>query len=248
MSPQAICDLWKNHYSNLLNSIPKTNQDDKDFVNSSINSNLQDIDIKHIKCSVPILSPLLHNLSLRCSSGADCLSAHHLCYADPNINIYLNILFNLCLFHGVIPGNCLASVIILTVKNKDKDLQDVNNYRPIAVASTISKLFELFILHQINPFFETSHNQFGFKEQHSSDMSVFLPKQTVNFYVEHNTCVFSVFLDASKAFDRVNHYKLFKKIIMRHVPACFVRLLGYNIGVLIKLCKVNGVVVFPSLF
>ena len=28
-SPQAMCDLWKNHYSNLLNCIPETNQDDK---------------------------------------------------------------------------------------------------------------------------------------------------------------------------------------------------------------------------
>ena len=60
-----------------------------------------------------------------------------------------------------------------------------------------------------------------------SDMSVFLLKQTVNSYVEHNTCVFSVFLNASKAFDRVSHYKLFKKLTMRHVPARFVRLLQY---------------------
>ena len=103
--------------------------------------------MEHFQCSVPILSPLLHNLSLRCSSGADNLSAHHLCYADPSINIYLRILFNLCLFHGVIPDNCSAFVIIPIVKDKNKDLQDVNNYRLIAVASTISKLFEHFILH-----------------------------------------------------------------------------------------------------
>ena len=155
------------------------------------------------------------------------MSAHHLCYADPSINIYLSILFSLFLFHGVIPDNCLASVIIPIVKDKNKDLQDVNNYRPIAVESTISKLFKRFILHQINPFLQTAHNQFGFKEQHSSDMSVFLLKQTINSYVESNTCAFSVFLDATKAFDRVNHYKLFKKLIARHVPMCFVHLLQY---------------------
>ena len=61
--------------------------------------------------------------------------------------------------------------------------------------------------------------------KHSSDMSVFLLKQTINSYVESNTCVFSLFLDTTKAFDRVNHNKLFKKLIARHVSTCFVRLL-----------------------
>ena len=135
---------------------------------------------------------------MRCSSGAEHLSAYHLCYADPSINIYHSILFNLCLFHGIIHDKCLASVIIPIVKDKNKDLQDVNNYRPIAAALTISKLFERYILHQINPFLETAHNQFGFKEKHSSDMSVFLLKQTINSYVESNTCVFFVFLDATR--------------------------------------------------
>ena len=82
-------------------------------------------------------------------------------------------------------------------------------------------------MHPISPFLQSAHNQFGFKEKHSSDISVFVPKQTINSHVESNTCVFSVFLDATKAFDRVNHYKLFKKLIARHVPTCFVRLLQY---------------------
>jgi len=36
-----------------------------------------------------------------------------------------------------------------------------------------------------------------------------------------------VFLDASKAFDRVLHMKLFEKLIQRKVPMCFVRLLKH---------------------
>ena len=76
--------------------------------------------------------------------------------ANPSINIYLSILYNLCLFYGVIPDNCLALVNIPIVKDKNKDLQDVFNYRPTAVVSTISKLFERFILNQINPFLQTA--------------------------------------------------------------------------------------------
>ena len=53
---------------------------------------------------------------------------------------------------------------ISIVKDKNKDLQDANSYRPIAVVSSISKVFERFILHQINPFLQTADNQFEFKE------------------------------------------------------------------------------------
>ena len=174
-----------------------------------IDSNSQVSDVENFKCSVSLLSPLLNNLSSRCSSGADHSPAHHLCYAHSSINIYLKMLFNLCLFPDVIPDNCLPSVIIPTEKDKNKDLKDVNNHRPIAVASTIFKLFKRCVLHQINPFLHTVHNLFGFKKKHGSEMSVFLLKQTVNSYAKHNTCVFSVFLDATKAFEWVKHYKLF---------------------------------------
>ena len=103
--PQPISDMWKQHYSSLLNCIPETSQNEKDFVNLFIGSTIQNSDVENFKCSVPLLSSLLNNFSLRCSSGPGHLSAHHLRYADPSINIYLSILFNLCLFHGVIPDN-----------------------------------------------------------------------------------------------------------------------------------------------
>ena len=39
--------------------------------------------------------------------------------------------------------------------------------------------------------------------------------------------IFSVFLDASKSFDRVPHELLFKKLLLHDVPPCFIRLLRY---------------------
>ena len=40
-----------------------------------------------------------------------------------------------------------------------------------------------------------------------------------------NNAVYSCFLDASKAFDRVKHWKLFNKLIIRQVPLLIVRML-----------------------
>ena len=56
-----------------------------------------------------------------------------------------------------------------------------------------------------------SDHQFGFKSKHSTDMCVFLLKQAVSFYNKHDTPVYATFLDASKAYDRVDHFMLFKK-------------------------------------
>ena len=81
--------------------------------------------------------------------------------------------------HGIIPSSCLRSIIVPIVKDNSKDLKNVNNHRPIALATTFSKLFECFILHQIEPFLTTADNQFGFKTGHSTNMGVFILKHRV---------------------------------------------------------------------
>jgi len=47
-------------------------------------------------------------------------------------------------------------------------------------------------------------------------MHIFL-KQTASYFVTHASSVHAVFLDASKAIDRVLHMKLFEKLIQRKV-------------------------------
>ena len=58
-------------------------------------------------------------------------------------------------------------------------------------------------------------------------MCVFTLKQLISSYHKQGSPVYCAFLDALKAFDRVNHYMLFKKLIERNMPTCFVRILYY---------------------
>ena len=95
------------------------------------------------------------------------------------------------------------------------------------MATTISKLFEHFILFHIKPFLSTSDHQFWFKRGTGTDMCIFLLNQIISSYLQQDSPIFSVFLDASKAFDRVSHELLFKKLLLPDVPPRFIQLLRY---------------------
>ena len=50
-------------------------------------------------------------------------------------------------------------------------------------------------------------------------------KEYIELYRKRSTTVFVTFLDASKAFDRLDHWQLFEKLINRKVSLFIVRLL-----------------------
>ena len=96
-----------------------------------------------------------------------------------------------------------------------------DNYRPIALASIVSKVVEKVILNSTSEFLLTTCNQFGFKNKLGTDY-VHRPRYALKEIVEnhrsHNGSMFMGFLDASKAFDRLKHSTLFRKLIDRRVP------------------------------
>ena len=64
----------------------------------------------------------------------------------------------------------------------------------------------------------TAVNQFGFKAKHSADLCIYALKEAVDKYRRQTSAVLVGFIDASKAFDRVNHQKLFLKLTQRGAP------------------------------
>ena len=99
------------------------------------------------------------------------------------------------------------------------------NYRLIALANVISKVFESLIILRCEQFLTTADNQFGFKSGHSTDFCIYTLKEFIEYYKQRNTTIFVTSLDASKAFDRIDHWLLLKKLIEKHVPLFIIRLL-----------------------
>ena len=94
-------------------------------------------------------------------------------------------------------------------------------------SNNIDKVLEKLICDSIAVYLNTCSNQFGFKAKHSTDMTIYALKEAALKYLSLNSNVYSCFLDASKAFDRVNHYVLFDQLVKRGVPLYIVRILVF---------------------
>ena len=73
----------------------------------------------------------------------------------------------------------------------------------------------------------THDDQFGFKTKHSADMCIFTVKTIIKYYTGQNTPVYTCFLDARKAFNRVNHWTLFTKLMYSGISLLIVRILVF---------------------
>ena len=69
--------------------------------------------------------------------------------------------------------------------------------------------------------------QFYFKSGYSTDICIYTLKEIIHFYKSHSSPVFVCYMDATKAFDKINHWTLFNKLIDRGVPLIIVRMLYY---------------------
>ena len=136
----------------------------------------------------------------------------------------LSQLFTSVVRHGYVP-KLLRDCILQLIPKPGKDPTCSDNYRPIALAPTSSKVLERCILLIYGDSFSTSPLQFGFKSGMSADMCTGLIKNVISRYCFNGSNVFGRFLDASKAFDRVSHLKLFSELLEKNLPPTIIRLL-----------------------
>jgi hypothetical protein len=127
--------------------------------------------------------------------------------------------------HGYPPGGFLTSTIVPIIKNKRKSKNDSDNYRAIALSSCLGKLFDWVILLNNQDALSTSEMQFGFKAEHSTTMCTFVMNDTIHYYNDGGSNVHAVFLDASKAFDKVHYVKLFRLLLSKGMCPTVARLL-----------------------
>ena len=217
-----IAKMWGSHFQKLLNTSVITSA--KSFVTSKC----ANVGYSHeMQVTVGEVCKAIRFSKTGKAPDHHGVTSEHCKYASNYLTVMLSILFSCMFIHSYIPQKFMLSTVVPLIKNKSGDLTSKDNYRPIAINSILSKMFEFIILNRYSTLLETSHNQFGFKSKSSTDLCIYTMKQVIEYYRNQSSCVYVCFLDASKAFDRVNHWLLLKKLIERDIPPFVIRLLMF---------------------
>lgn len=126
-------------------------------------------------------------------------------------------LVNICnssLISGKFPEQFKLAKVCPIFKKGDK--QNINNYRPISLLSTFSKILEKVMYNRLVRFLDCngalSNAQFGFQKGKGINNAIFTFTEFILNSKDNKNQTVGLFLDLSKAFDTVDHMILIQKL------------------------------------
>ena len=121
---------------------------------------------------------------------------------------------------------CFSDALVQPItKGSNKDCSLSVNYRGIALTSCFSKVIELCILEIYGKCLLTSELRFGFKPVLSTMLCTGVLIAVVSRYLDGGFKLYGCLVDASKAFDTVDHSILLEKLLSRGLPNVLARFL-----------------------
>ena len=98
--------------------------------------------------------------------------------------------------------------------HKCVDRMTKNNYRPVSILSSISKIYEIFLYNQLNTFFsgKLSKLQCGFRKGFSAQHCFIVIIEKWKKSIDQRTNAGALLTDLSKAFDCISHNLLIAKL------------------------------------
>ena len=157
---------------------------------------------------------VINNLKSKTSTGHDGLSSILLKFIAPQILEVLTMILNQSLSTGIFPDSLKIAKITPIFKKENPHLTD--NYRPISLLPSISKVFEKNVYNQIYEYFTENkllyESQYGFRKFHSTELAALEMSDKITTHLDQGKIPLAIFLDLSKAFDTIDHTILIDKL------------------------------------
>lgn len=142
--------------------------------------------------------------------GPDGIKAETLKKISTYVIAPLKYLINQSIKTGIFPTILKNATVIPVHKNSDR--LKLENYRPISLTSTMSKVFEKILYKRIISFVEKhkliAARQYGFQKGRSSQEAMAELVSLITEAIDNKMPAVCVFVDLAKAFDTVDHVKL----------------------------------------
>jgi hypothetical protein len=209
---QAFNRFFVNVANDIVSSIPVSNQSLDDVV--SCGSEDKTFKFSDINLSISEIIDAISCLKDKTTLDMGGISSNFIKKIAEPISKPLYIIFAKSMESGEIPSQLKMAKIIPLFKSGDKSLMD--NYRPIALLDTFSKIFEKIICKRLTSFLESNEKitpfQFGFRKEHSTVHPMLHFMNFVSEKLEKKHHVLAIFCDLRKAFDCCDHNILLKKL------------------------------------
>ena len=157
---------------------------------------------------------IIKNLDPNKAHGHDMISIRMIKLCGISICKPLEIIFQNCLRSGKFPSEWKKANVVPTFKKGDK--QCIKNYRPVSLLPVCGKVFERLLYNKMFSFFSEndliSLKQSGFRPGDSCTNQLLSIAHEILSAFDDGHEVRGVFLDISKAFDRVWHEGLLFKL------------------------------------
>ncbi|XP_072335049.1 multiple inositol polyphosphate phosphatase 1b isoform X1 [Scyliorhinus torazame] len=157
---------------------------------------------------------ILKSLRIDKSPGPDAIYPRILWEARDEIAESLAMIFSSSLSTGVVPGDWRVANVMSLFKKGIRD--NPGNYRPVSLTSVVGKVMERVLRDRISEHLERHclirDSQHGFVRGRSCLTSLIEFFEEVTKHVDEGKAVDVVYMDFSKAFDKVPHGRLMQKV------------------------------------
>jgi hypothetical protein len=168
----------------------------------------------NIQISTDELLKIVKKLKPKTSNDMNGVSTSLIKKCIHNISDPLRHIFNLSFSTGTVPRQFKIAKVIPVFKSGDKN--SVDNYRPISLLCSFSKILEKVMANRLNDYLSVndiiSDCQFGFRKNHSTEHPLILFLNKISEAINKKESTIAIFCDLQKAFDTCDHKIMEKKL------------------------------------
>jgi signal recognition particle subunit SEC65 len=213
--PKIIANHFNSFFTkigkDISNSIQPVQKQPEDYIQYDHvfpNLNLTNTTPEHVKKVINSLAP-------KSSCDVQGVSTKMVKFVGSAIALPLSHIFNLSLNSGKFPTPLKQCRVIPIFKSGDSE--ECDNYRPISLLSSISKVLEKIVAEKLTHHLIENDllylHQYGFLPNRSTEQNLIQIVNYISNAINSNMYCVGIFLDLKKAFDVCSHEILLKKLI-----------------------------------